>query len=91
MHRSRFTQSRNPDVRSAARGALLAKAIAGVSILCGILIMAVDAPRDVGSYGHESQPGVRTVPSAAPTESLDGSDAQAPGRGPDTIGRVPSV
>jgi len=75
MHRSRFSQSCNPDVRAAARGALLAKAMAGVAIICGILIVAVHAPRNVDSGADRGQLGVQTVPSAAPTEAVEGTDA----------------
>ena len=83
MHRSRFTQSCNPDLRAAARGALLAKTIAAVAVLCGILMIAVYAPREVRSQADEGQLGGRAVPSAAPTEAVDGTDARAPGRDPD--------
>jgi len=80
MHRSRFSQSCNPDVRAAARVALLAKAIAGVAIICGILIVAVHAPRNLGSDADQGQLGVRTVPSAARTEVVEGTDAPVLGR-----------
>jgi hypothetical protein len=83
MRRSRFTQSCDPDVRAAARRALLAKAIAGVAIICGILIVAVQAPRDLGSEADQGQLGGRTVPSAAPTDAVEGTDAPALGRHPD--------
>jgi hypothetical protein len=60
MHRSRYPFTSDPSVLAARRGAAMAKSIAAVAVLGGLLAIAALGARDV-----QPRPGDRLIPPTA--------------------------